>query len=39
LVQYYQDLVTENRPEYKGTKNITPVEMDGEIVEVCEERV
>ena len=38
-MQYYQDLVTENRPEYKGTKNITPVEMDGEIVEVCEERV
>jgi hypothetical protein len=22
-VQYYQDLLTENRPEYEGTKNIT----------------
>jgi hypothetical protein len=33
-VQYYQNLLTENRPEYEGTKNITPIQMVGEIVEV-----
>ena len=33
-MQYYQNLLTENRPEYKGTKNIKPIQMDGEIVEV-----
>ena len=38
-VQYYQNLLTENRPEYKGTTSITPVQMDGERVEVSEERV
>jgi hypothetical protein len=38
-VQYYQDLLTENRPEYEGTKNISPTQTDGEIVEVSEERV
>ena len=38
-VQYYQNLLTENRSEYEGTKNITPIQMDGEIVEVSEERV
>jgi len=38
-VQYYQNLLTENRPEYEGTKNISPTQMDGEIVEVSEERV
>ena len=38
-VQYYQNLLTENRPEYEETKNITPIQMDGEIVEVSEERV
>jgi hypothetical protein len=38
-VQYYQDLLTENRPEYKETKNILPTETDGEIVEVSEERI
>ena len=38
-VQYYQDLLTENRPEYKGNKNISLAQMDGEIVEVSEERV
>jgi len=38
-VQYYQHLLTENRPEYEGTKNITPKQMDGERVEVSEERV
>jgi len=38
-VQYYQDLLTENRPEYKGTKNILPTETDGGILEVSEERV
>jgi hypothetical protein len=37
--QYYQNLLTENRSEYEGTKNITPIQMDGEIVEVSEERV
>jgi len=31
-VQYYQYLLTENRPEYEGTKNITPIQMDGERV-------
>jgi len=38
-VQYYQNLLTENRPEYEGTTNITPIQMDGERVEVSEERV
>ena len=38
-VQYYQNLLTENRPDYEGTKNITLIQMDGEIVEVSEERV
>jgi hypothetical protein len=38
-VQYYQDLLTENRPEYEGTKNISPTQTDGGIVEVIEERV
>ena len=38
-VQYYQDLLTENRPEYRGTKNITPTQTEGEKVEVSEERV
>ena len=38
-VQYYQDLHTENRPEFEGNKNISPTQMDGEIVEVSEERV
>ena len=38
-VQYYQNLLTENWPEYEGTKNITPIQIDGEIVEVSEERV
>jgi hypothetical protein len=38
-VQYYQNVHTENRPEYEGTKNITPMQMDGEIVEVSEARV
>ena len=38
-VQYYQNLLTGNRPENEGTKNITPIQMDGEIVEVSEERV
>ena len=38
-VQYYQNLLTENRPEYEGTTNITPIQMDREIVEVSEERV
>ena len=37
-VQYYQDLLTENRPEYRGTANITPTQMEGETVEVSEER-
>jgi hypothetical protein len=36
-VQHYQNLLTENRPEYEGTKNITPTERDGEIVEVKKE--
>jgi len=36
-VQYYQNLHTENRPEYEGTKNGTPIQMDGEIVEVKKE--
>ena len=39
IVQYYQNLLTENRPEFEGTKNITPILMDGEKVEVSEERV
>ena len=30
---------TENRPEYEGNKNISPTQMDGETVEVSEERV
>ena len=38
-VQYYQNLLTENRPEYEGTTSITPIWMDGERVEVSEERV
>jgi len=38
-VQYYQDLLTENRQEYEGTKNISPTQTDGEIVEVSEEGV
>jgi hypothetical protein len=38
-VQYYQNLLTENRPEYEGNKNITPMQMGGKIVEVSEERV
>jgi len=33
-VQYYPNLLTENRPEYEGT--ITPIQMDREIVEVSE---
>ena len=37
-VQYYQDLLTENRPEYRGTANITPTQMEGETAEVSEER-
>jgi len=37
-VQYYQDLLTENRLEYEGNKNISPTQMDGETVEVSEER-
>jgi hypothetical protein len=36
-VQYYQDLLTENRPEYEGNKNITPIQMDGEIIDVKKE--
>jgi hypothetical protein len=38
-VQYYQDLLTENRPEYEGTKNISPTQTDGEIREVSEEKL
>ena len=38
FVQYYQDLLTENRLEYEGNKNISPTQMDGEIAEVSEER-
>ena len=38
-VKYYQNLLTENRPDYEGTTNITPIKMDGETVEVSEERV
>jgi len=38
-VQYYQDLLTENRLEYEGNKNISPTQMDGETVEVSEERI
>jgi hypothetical protein len=38
-VQYYQDLLTENRPECEGTKNFTHVQIGGEKVEVSEERV
>jgi len=38
-VQYYQDLLTENGLEYEGNKNISPTQMDGETVEVSEERV
>ena len=38
-VQYYQNLLTENRPEYDGTTSTTPIQMDGERVEVSEERV
>ena len=36
-VQYYQNLLTKNLSEYEGTKNITPIQMDGERVEVSEE--
>ena len=38
-MQYSQDLLTENRLEYEGNKNISPTQMDGETVEVSEERV
>ena len=38
-VQYYQNLLTENRPEYEGTTSITLIQMDGERVEVSKERV
>jgi hypothetical protein len=38
-VQYYQDFHTENRLDYEGTKNITPIQIDAGIVEVSEERV
>jgi hypothetical protein len=38
-VQHYQNLLTENRPEYERTKNITPMQMDGGIGELSEERV
>ena len=38
-VQYYQDLLTENGPEYRRTKNITSTQTEGEKVEVSEERV
>ena len=30
---------TYRKSEYEGTKNITPIQTDGEIVEVNEERV
>jgi len=29
-VQYYQKLLTESQPDYKGTKNIIPIQMDGD---------
>ena len=35
--QYYQDLLRENRLQYEGNKNISPTQMDVEIVEVSEE--
>jgi len=38
-VQYYEDVLTENQPEYEGTKNISPTQTDKDIVEVSEERV
>ena len=38
-VKYYQNLLTENRPEDEETTSITPIQMDGERVEVSEERV
>jgi hypothetical protein len=38
-VQYYQDLLTENRTESEGTENITHKQIGGESVEVSEERV
>jgi hypothetical protein len=38
-VQYYQELLTENRPEYEETKKISPTQTGGEIVEVSEERL
>ena len=38
-VQYYRDLLTENRVEYERDKNISPTQMDGETVEVSEEMV
>ena len=39
LVQYYQNLLTENRPEYVGTKHDTYIQMNGEREELSEERV
>jgi hypothetical protein len=30
LVQHFQELLTENRPEYRETKNITPTQTEGE---------
>jgi hypothetical protein len=36
-VQYYQDLLTGNRPEYEGIKNFTHIQIGGERVEVNEE--
>ena len=38
-VQFYQELLTENRLEYEGNKNISPTQMNGETVEVSEEMV
>jgi len=38
-MQYYQDLLIENRLEYEGKKNISPTQMEGETVAVSEERV
>jgi len=38
-VQYYQDILTENRLEHEGNKNISPTQMGREIVEVSKERV
>ena len=36
-VQNYQNLLTENRPEYEETTSITLIQMDGERVEVKKE--